>query len=943
MKNLLSVIFLLFTLISCNTLTPNKEVRPKDISSVIPTDKNVTKGILSNGMTYYIRKNSKPEQKVELRLVVKAGSILENEKQLGLAHFMEHMNFNGSKNFNKNELVDYLQSIGVKFGAHLNAYTSFDETVYILPIPSDNEEKLEKGFQILEDWAFNASLTDEEIEKERGVVLEEYRLGLGAGKRMLNKYLPKLMHNSRYAERLPIGTKKVLENFTHQELRNFYKDWYRPDLMAVVAVGDIDPKVLENKVKTHFEKYKRVKNAKKRTEFNTPNHKQTLISVNTDSEATRSSIQLYYKDQNNNTPTITVNNYQEDITNHLFSKMFNNRLDDLRNSEIPPFIYAGTSYTKLWDKSKNAYQAYALTSETGQLDALKTITKENERVLRYGFLESELKRAKKSLLSNMEKAFNEKDKTESKRHASEYIQNFLNKEPIPGIEWEYTTLKNIINNIKLSDCNALVSKYIHKDNRVVILTGPKKKEIPSIKEEEITQILDNVGSLDIKPYAENLSDEGLMKNIKPIKGKIVDLKKDTVFNITKLTLSNGAKVSYKKTDFKNNQILFSAFSYGGTSLYSNEEYKKTNIANSALTEAGVNGYSKNDLKKLLSDKQARVTPILKGLSEGFKGNASPKDLETLFQLTYLYFNKLNYSTSAYNSYKSKIQAYLKNISSNPTTYYSIELNKFLNKNNPRYVGFPTEELIANTDYKLAYDKYQERFANAGDFNFYFVGNFDEHILKEYCTTYLASLPNINRTENYKNATTEPLTGILEKNIKKGTEPKSMVKIIYAGLAKNYEKKDAYYLKSLGEVLTIKLVEQLREEESGVYGVKAKGNLSKLPVKRYNYTISFPCGPENIDKLIKKALKELDKIKENGVSEKDLNKIKETQRLEHKEALKRNGYWLNAIKNADFNNSNIDKYISKEEKIKSLTSENLKKIANKYLTKNRIISTLNPEK
>ncbi len=939
MFKVLSYIFTILVFISCSKTTNHNTIIN---NTSIPQDKNVIKGTLSNGLTYYIRKNTKPEQKVELRLVVKAGSILENKKQLGLAHFMEHMNFNGSKNFNKNELVDYLQSIGVKFGAHLNAYTSFDETVYILPIPSDNDEKLEKGFQILEDWAFNASLTSDEIEKERGVVLEEYRLGLGAEKRMRNQYLPKLLHKSRYAERLPIGTKEVLENFTHDELRNFYKDWYRPDLMSVIAVGDVDPKVLEHKIKTHFCDYKKVKSPKERKTYTSPNHQETFVSINTDKEATRSTVQIYYKDTKSNKPTNSIHDYKKGIVTNLFNTMLNNRLDELKNSENPPFVYAGAWYNNLWDKSKKAFQNYVITSETNQLKALKNIAIENERVLRYGFLQSELNRAKKSLLSGMEKAFNEKDKTASKNYAAEYIQNFLNNEPIPGIEWEYTTLKKIIHEITLVNCNSQIAKYLHNNNRVVILTGPENSNISKIKENTILEILNSTKNLDIKPYTENLVNEGLMRNSIPKSGNITHIKKDSILNSTQITLSNGAKVTYKKTNFKNNQILFSAFSYGGTSLYTDTEYLKTAIANNALTEAGINNYSKNDLKKILSGKNVRVSPYIYELSEGFTGNTSPKDLETLFQLTHLYFTKLNYKPSAYKSYLQKVQAYYKNVVSNPNNYFSIELGKFLNQNNKRYVGYPSDKAIENTDFKLAYQKYLDRFKNAGDFHFYFVGNFDEETLKKYCEKYLAGLPHTSNTEFYKDVSAPKVTGTLEKIIKKGTEPKSLVKIIFHGEAQNYSDHDNYYLKSLGEVLTIKLVEKLREEESGVYGVSASGSISKIPKRAYNFSISFPCGPKNTERLIEKALAELNKIKTDGISVKDLTKIKETQLLEFKEVQKKNSYWLNILKNSDYYQVDIQEFLNKKEAINNLTSDHLKNVANKYLIKNKITAILKPE-
>jgi zinc protease len=942
MKKLGLVLVLIAFIISCSSLNKktNSEVVVKP-QIKIPFDPEVKKGILSNGLTYYIRKNAKPEEKVELRLVVNAGSILETDKQLGLAHFMEHMNFNGSKNFNKNELVDYLQSIGVKFGAHLNAYTSFDETVYILPIPTDNEEKLEKGFQILEDWAFNASLTEEEIDKERGVVLEEYRLGLGAGKRMLSKYLPKLMYNSHYAERLPIGTKEVLENFTYEDLREFYRDWYRPDLMAVVAVGDVDVAVLEEKIKSHFGHYKAKENPKERKEYSVPNHDETFVSVETDKEASRSIVRLYYKDSKNSEPSKTLSDYKKKTVNRLFVSMINKRLDELRNSEKPPFVYGYSTYSGTWAKSKSAYQSAALTSEEGQLDALKTLILENKRVLKHGFVKGELERAKTTLLNSMKRVYSEKSKTKSNKYAGEYIRNYLKNESVPGINWEFETLNKIVPSISLEECNSLISGYIHDDNRVVILTGPEKEGVKKISEEAVLKVFDEANGIDVLAYEDKVVAKSLMKT-KPNKGEIVKIEKDSILDVTNFVLSNGVKVTYKKTDFKNDKISFSAFSYGGTSLYTDEEVLKTSIANGALTEAGVNGFTKIDLGKILAGKMVSVNPYIYGLSEGFNGACIPKDLEEMLQLTHLYFTKLNHDPKAYNSYKAKMTAYLKNALSEPSTYFSVEFNKFLNQNNKRFVGFPTLEIFEQTDYDLAYKKYQERFADASDFNFYFVGNIEEEKLQELTKVYLGSLPSTYSKEKYKNVDSEPLTGILEKKILKGNEPKSKVQILFQGKC-DYTSKEAYYLKSLGEVLTIKLIEELREAESGVYGARASGSMSEVPFGTYDFSISFPCGPENVQKLIDKALEELEKIKKEGVSEKDLNKIKETQLLEYKEKLKENGYWMSLLKNADFNKYDRKKALDKDKRINVLTSKNMQDVANKYLNKNRIIGTLNPEK
>jgi len=942
-KNLLAVAILFIigqSFAQNQTIKDPPQKNVKIDQSLIPLDPQVRMGKLSNGLTYYIRNNGKPEDKVVLRLVVNAGSILEDDDQQGLAHFMEHMNFNGTKNFKKNELVDYLQSIGVKFGADLNAYTGFDETVYILPIPSDDDEKLDKGFQILEDWAFNSLLNDEEIDKERGVVLEEYRLGLGASKRMLAKYLPKVMHNSKYAKRLPIGKKDILENFDHKIIRRFKKDWYRPDLMAVVAVGDVDVDKLEAKIKAHFSKAPKAVNPRKRKVFDVPTHKETLIAVETDKEATFNQVQLLYKDYDLAKDVVTIDDYRNQLLRRMFSEMINNRLDELRNSEKPPFVFGFSYYGGTWARSKNAYQSFAMTSPTGQLTALRVLLEENERVKRYGFQKGEFERAKKEVLAGLEKSYKNRNKTESDVYVRKYVNNYLEHTPMPGISWEYNFYKKTLPTVSLSEINTLINNYLHKDNRVVVLTGTKKDGVPKVSEKQVLDVLEAVEKADIKPYKDSDLGETLMTEM-PTAGKIIDEVKDTTLGTTTLTLSNGATVVYKKTDFKDDEVLMEAFSYGGTSLYNTEILKKVAVANGGLTEAGVNGYNKTDLGKMLSGKMVNVRPYIHGSSEGISGSATPKDLENMFQLTYLYFTALNKDEKAFNSYVAKQKAFLGNILSNPGFYFMIELQSYLNKGNDRFIGFPTPKDYDKADYNLAYEKYKERFANAGDFNFYFVGNFDEGKLKQYIKQYIASLPSNGVKENFKDYGFRPLSGSHKKIFKKGTEPKSSVNIKFSGETK-YNAKDAYLLKTLGEILSIKLVEKLREEESGVYGVGARGSMSKYPYGSYSFTISFPCGPENVEKLKKAALAELQKIIDKGPTEKDVSKVKEAQLLGYKENLKKNKYWINALKDADYDREDKAKILGQAKKIASLSSKNIKKVARKYLRKGYVLAILYPE-
>lgn len=909
-------------------------------SENIPFNPDVKTGTLSNGLTYYIKNNPKPENKLELRLVVKIGSILEDEDQLGLAHFMEHMCFNGTKNFKKNELVDYLQSIGVKFGAHLNAYTSFDETVYMLSIPSEDPEKLEKGFQVIEDWAHNVLLTDEEIDKERGVVLEEHRLGQGANERMMQKYLPKVLYGSKYAKRLPIGKKKIIESFDYETIRRFYKDWYRPDLMSVIAIGDVDVNTLEEKIKSHFRHITNPETSRPRETFYLENHKETLITIESDKEAAFSSVQVIFKDLENSKANVTIDEYKHQMAESLFSQMINNRLDELRNGENPPFVYGYSYHGGTWAKTKEAYQSIAMSSETGQLKALETLLEENERVRQFGFKSSELERSKKNILARLEKAYNDKDKTESNRIIGEFIRHFLTNEPVPGIAWEYNFHKEHLGDINLEDVNSLIANYIREDNRVIVITGPEKEGLEKVTEAQVLELLNTVNDKDLKPYEDEVLPESLITN-KPTLGSITNTSKDEALGTTTLTLSNGATVTYKKTDFKNDEIVFDGYSHGGASLYSDKDYLAVYHANRSLRDAGVNNFDKTTLDKMLSGKIVNVRPSIFGYSQDISGSASPKDFEELFQLTYLYFTALNKNEKTFNSYINKQKAIYGNLLANPQYYFYTEMNKFLSGKDPRFIGHPSNEALDNTDYNLAYQKYKERFADASGFKFYFVGNIDENKLIEYSKQYLASLPATNSNETFKVPDFRPLSGSHEKIIKKGKDPKSSVRILYQGETE-YDSKEAYALKSLGEILTIKLIEKLREEEGGVYGVGAKGKIDKLPYTWYEFNISFPCGPENVDKLKAAALAEVEEIIKNGPTDKDLAKIKEAQLLDRKKHLKENGFWLAHLKQSDYYNRNPLYVFDFEKNLKNLSKKDIQKVAKKYLTKGAIIGIHNPE-
>ena len=911
-----------------------------DYSKAIPFDSSVKTGKLKNGLTYYIKKNAKPENKVDLRLVVNAGSILENDDQQGLAHFMEHMNFNGTKRFPKNKLVDYLQSIGVKFGQHLNAYTSFDETVYFLPIPSDSPEKLENGFNIIEDWAFNANLTPEEIDKERGVVLEEYRLGLGAQKRMMSRYLSKMMYKSHYADRLPIGKKEILEKFKYDKIVSFYNDWYRPDLMSVIVVGDIDVAEMEKKVIAHFSNYQNPKNERPRKTFEVPNHAATFVAIESDKEATSAQVQLVYKDYGLPKPIITILDFKNYLVEGLFTTMLNSRLDELTNSATPPFTYGYSYHGDTWARNKKAYQSVAMSQEDKQLGALKVLVTENERAKKFGFTQGELDRSKAEVLAAIEKSYNDRNKTNSESFVGEYQANFLKNEPAPGIEWTFATMKQILPLIGLNDVNGFIKEYIKDDNRVVVLTGQEKEGLKKPSEQDVLNVL-KVNVDEIKPYEDAAVATSLIRNeVKP--GTIVKRESNAKMGTKTLVLSNGAKVTYKNTDFKNDEILFEAVSLGGSNLYSNEEMKKVQFANGALPEAGFSGLKLNDINKFMTGKIASVNPYIANNTEGLRGKTTPKDLEYLFQMTHAYFTDLNLDVTAFEGYKQKQSAYFKNMASQPGFFFQQELLSYLNKENPRFNGLiPNEKTWGETDYILAYNKYKDRFANAGDFEFYFVGNVDDKIMEAYAAKYLASLPSSDKKEKATDLGYRMLKGDLKKVVNKGTDPKSSVVILYYGDAV-YSTKEAAAMKALGEVLTIKLVEELRENESGVYGIGARGSMNKVPYGSYDFSISFPCGPENTEKLTAAALKELQKIIDNGPEAKDVAKFKEAELLEYKKDSKENRYWLNNFTKSFVNETNPDEILQTEEEINQITAKDIQNVAKKYLTKDKVIGMLMPE-
>jgi zinc protease len=912
----------------------------KFTAQLMPVDPNVKIGKLSNGLTYYIRKNTKPEKRVELRLVVNAGSVMEDDDQLGLAHFMEHMNFNGTKRFPKNELVNYLQSIGVQFGADLNAYTSFDETVYILPVPTDKPGLVAKGLEILEDWAHNALLDSMEIEKERGVVIEEWRLSRGADERMMKQTLPVQYRDSRYASRLPIGTRESLEGFSHAALKRFYKDWYRPDMQAVIAVGDIDVNEMEQKIKEVFGDIPKPVSPRKRDVFPVPDHAETLSVVAKDKETDIPSVEVMFKKDPQ--PETTIGDYSRYMNRLLFTGMLNNRFRELAMKSNPPFIAAGSTYGNTYARSKDAFQLFANSSDTGMSKTLYTLLEETRRVLLHGFTPSEFDRQKKQLQSFYDRIFNEREKEESYKYVDEYVNNFLINEPIPGLEWEYDYVKQHLATVKLDDINRLAAAWATHKNMVITLNAPDKPGIRIPSEDEVKNLVYTVDVANIDAYKEKLLAKELMDASKLKKGRIMSSKTDEELGTTKLVLSNGATIILKTTNFKNDEIMFRAFSKGGHSLVKDADYHSASYAAQIVSQGGVGNFSAFDLSNMLKGKNTSISPNISLYSEGMNGATIPKEAETLLQLVHLYFTSPRKDKEAFESYRTRLKQILSNYMSSPQNFYSGEFQKLMSRDHPRAGGIPKPEDLDKINLDRSLQIYKERFSNAGDFTFVFVGSFNEETLKPLLEKYIGSLPSAGKKESYRDLGIRPPAGKVDKAISKGTEPQSLVNIVFTSPVP-YNSNDAYALRSLGDVLSIKLVEQLREEKGSVYGVSAFGSLQKIPYSYSTFHISFPCAPENADTLTRAAIAEVTKIIKSGISNDDLAKVIEQQKRKLEVDMKQNQFWMTSLYDAYYNGSDPRLILLKEKQVTGLTSKMIQDAARKYVNPNKYIrAVLKPE-
>jgi zinc protease len=925
--------FLWVCLFACLSLVANAQD--------IPLNPDVRVGTLPNGLKYFIQKNGKPANKVELRLAIRAGSIQEDEEQLGLAHFTEHMCFNGTKNFPKNDLVGFLQKSGVRFGADLNAYTSFDETVYMLPLPTDNEELIDKGLQILEDWAHNVTFEGAEIDKERGVVIEEWRTGRGASQRMRDKWLPELYKGSRYANRLPIGTKDILQNFKHETIRKFYKDWYRADLMAVIAVGDIDVDKMEAKIKNYFGRLEKPQNPRERKEYDVPFHPETRIQILTDKEMPSNSVRVNYKHKVEEIRT--EKDFRRDIVYSLYREMLSNRLDEMSQKPEPPFLFAFSGYSSGISKNGAEYQSFAQAADDKIELALKTILMENKRVQQHGFNASELSRAKEELLSSYEKAYNERNKTESANLVMNYVYHFLQNAPAPSAAYEFELVKKLLPTIQVEEVSVLAKKWITKENRSVVITASEKPTVKLPTEARVRELLEEAENMNTTPYVDKVVNEPLMPTM-PQAGKIVkEVEVPNSEGATEFTLSNGAKVVIKPTTYKDDEIRMSVYSEGGTSLYADaDKYNAAEVGFLVSEAGGVGNFSPTDLKKAMAGKNFFMFVNVGFYSEGMSGSTSPKDLETALQMIHLYFTAPRKDADGFKSYIAKGKASTKNFMSSPQAYFSRESGKVMSQNHARTFVIDKEEDYDKINYDRALEIYKERFADASDFVFTFVGNVDMQKVRPLLEMYIASLPTKNKPEKFKDLGIRPPKGFLEKEFKKGQDPKSQVRMEFTSDFKNL--KDEVALRAFGDLLRIKITENLREEKGGVYSPQTFSGVSRIPYQRFTVGVNFGCAPENVKKLTEAVFEEITKLQNTLPTEDDMKKIKETNKRNLEQSVQNNFFWVARLEESYRLKQKLTSVAESKAKYDAVTPQEIQKVAKKYATKKNLIQLiLNPEK
>lgn len=866
---------------------PAPASQPVNLQATLPFDAAVRTGTLPNGLTYYVRKNSRPANRVVLRLAVKTGSLDEADDQQGLAHVLEHMAFNGSAHFKPGELISYFESTGARLGPHVNASTGFEETIYMLDLPSDKPEIIEKGLTALADFGGGLTLDPAEIDKERGVVIEEWRGGLGAGSRIRDKQIPVLFYHSRYAERLPIGKPGILKSFPAARLRAFYDTFYRPDRMAVVAVGDMDQQKIEDAVKAAFGGLKARSAAPPARAVDVPLHKDTLVSVVTDPEITQSSVSLVRKRPRASSDK--VGDYRRSLVQRFFEQMLNDRLDELSRRPDARFLGAGMSGGSLSVDVETV--SLGANVQSGRIaDGLAAVALEAKRAREFGFGPGELDRAKKWMAAFYERAYTERDKTDSGSFAQEYLNHFLEREPSPGIEFEYTLVQQLLPGISAAEVTALGNALLADDSRVILATSPQKPDITVPSDDELKGILAGVEATAVTPWHDTTSTRALIER-KPEPAAITATRKVDEVGLTIVRFANGVEVWLKPTDFKNDQIVFALQARGGTSLAPQSDFMEASLSTAYVNLSGAAGLKALDMQKLLAGKLAGASPYASLSTHGFSGSAAPAQLETALQLLYARFTQPGDDPEAFDLMKRQLSAFVANRLDNPEAVFGDTLDEVNTSNH--YTSQPlTVERVNALDRAKMTSFYRQRFSNAADFTFFIVGAFKVDDALPLLARYVGGLPSTGKgTSDFKDVGILFPAGTQRVKVEKGREPKASTVLSFFADPPGNDPMEQERSLAATDVLEIALRDILREELGQTYTVSV--DLSQgLPQRGGGHVeVSFGAAPENIEKMGDRVMQEVQRLQRDGPSEDLVNRAKETARRNYETQLRTNGYWL----------------------------------------------------
>ncbi len=895
----------------------------------VPVDPEIKTGKLDNGMTYYIRHNSEPENRASFYFIQNVGALLENDDQNGLAHFLEHMAFNGTKHFpdKENGIISRLEKHGVAFGYNINAYTSFNETVYNLSdVPVDHPGLTDTCLLVLNDWSDYLLLTEEEIDAERGVIAEEWRTRRTAQFRMTWEFLPVLLKGSKYAERDIIGDLDIIRNFEYKTLRDFYHNWYRTDLQAIAVVGDFDPDKMEKKVIDIFSKIPPVRKAEPRPFFEVPGHDDMRYLLVTDKEAMQHSADLYIKLPSVNPTNKNMSYLREKYIRTLFNSMVRDRINEILQKGIPPFITGSISYSNLI-RGYDALSIGASYKEGEGEKAFRAIYTEAERIKRYGFTAGELQRAKSEMLSEWENYFKQRDKISNDEWAGNIQQNFLINEPLPSVEFEYEKVREIVPSISLEEVSSKGKEWMIDKNRVLYVQGPEGEGIEYLTKEQATAVMESVHNEDIEPYTESESSESLIDYMLP-GSKIAKTRNLNDFGAVEWTLGNGAKVIYKKADYEKDNVSVDAFSLGGSSTIDNEYIPEASLLSTLALSYGAGDYDNISLQKMLSGKKVSLSVSLGEIVENISGSAAPKDFETMLQLLYLRFEKPRFDIEAHNALTSRLRAMLQTMNNNPQKVMQDSLSLIMSDYNPR-TRILNEEFIDDIEFKKVEEIYKQRFRDADDFTFFIVGNIEEETAKNMAVKYIGSLTSYPDSEKWIDRGVRPPEGKTEKVIEMPmTVPKATVVISYSDELP-YNPGNRLAARVINGILDIIYTETIREEEGGTYGVSTSVSLQQFPVQMANSIFSFDCDPERAKDLKAIIYNEIYRLMNEGPTEEHLEKAVSNILKNRQESRQHNSYWSSALYTYYLSGINYDDPSNYEDILKGFSSEDIRAAANAF--------------